>query len=218
MVVLIFGGDSDMAGPIEEALSEYDVVRIDKDNCDVTTPIEVGYAMRYKPDVVINLAGISNLQPVKGSDHMAWWDEIETNLVGSYLVARYAIAAGVKKMIFIGSVAGLYGKPGHSGYSASKAGVISLVQSLGMEGHDAYCISPGRVDTKLREKDFPGERKETRLEPREIAEVVKEILSGKYEPGDNIIIRRKGVETQPIRVDKGEPWKEEFQVGQPPLV
>lgn len=219
MVVLIFGGDSDMAAPIEGVLVNAIVYRLSEIECDVTSPLEVSDAIEtYKPDVVINLAGVSNLQPIKGSDHFAWWDEVEVNLVGSYLVAKYAVEAGVDKMIFIGSVAGKYGKPNHSGYCASKAGVISLVQSLGMEGYKAYAISPGRVDTKLREKDFPGERKETRLMPIEIANLVKEIIEGKYEPGDNLIIRRKGVETQPIKIDKGEPWKTDLQVGQPPLV
>lgn len=217
MKILVFGGDSDMVPAILELYPKAEIVT--KEVCDVTVPIEIDNALEeFEPEVVINLAGVSNLQPIEGSDVFAWWDEVETNLVGSYLVARYSIKHGVSKMIFIGSVAGLYGKPDHSGYSASKAGVITLVQSLGMEGHNAYCISPGRVDTKLREKDFPGERKETRLETKEIAYLIKDIIEDVYEPGDNIIIRRKGTETQPIRVDKGEPWKEELQVGQPPLV
>lgn len=217
--VLVFGGDSDMAPAIVNESFTHPVVLVPKDVCDVTNPFEVMDTIEtYKPHTVINLAGVSHLQPIKDSDHFHWWDEIEVNLVGSYLIAKYAIEAGVDKMIFIGSVAGKYGKSGHSGYCASKAGVISLVQSLGMEGYNAYAISPGRVDTKMREKDFPGERKETRLEVREIAEVVQDILELQYEPGDNIIIRRKGVKTQPIKVDKGEPWKTDLQVGQPPLV
>ena len=219
MKVLIFGGNSDMAPAIENELSQHVVIRVPKEVCDVTNPFEIQETLdTYKPDAVINLAGISQLQPILGSDHFYWWDEIEVNLVGSYLVAKYSIENNVQKLIFMGSVAGLYGKGTHSGYCASKAGVISLVQSLGMEGYDAYCISPGRVNTKMREKDFPGERVETRLDPTEIAQVVQDIIEGKYERGDNIIIRRKGVETQPIRIDKGEPWKEELQVGQPPLV
>lgn len=217
MLIVIFGGESDMAPAIQAIYPN--TVTIPKVECDVTNPLEIQEALElYKPDVVINLAGVSNLQPIKGSDHFAWWDEVEVNLVGSYLVAKYSIEAGVEKMIFIGSVAGKYGKPNHSGYCASKAGVISLVQSLGMEGYNAYCISPGRVNTKMREKDFPGERVETRLETREIAELTKDIIQGKYQPGDNLVIRRRGVETQPIRVDRGEPWKEDLQVGQPPLV
>jgi hypothetical protein len=81
-----------------------------------------------------------------------------------------------------------------------------------MEGYDAYCISPGRVDTKMREKDFPGEDVKTRLTTKQVAGVVKEILDGKYQSGDNIIIRKRGYRTL-RRIDKGFPWKKYLNVG-----
>lgn len=185
-------------------------------DCDVRNTIEVENAFdKYNPEVVIVTAGVSHVSSVKDSDTDDWWDEVETNLLGSYHVAKYASMFNCKAMIFIASVAGKYGKPNHSGYCASKAGVISLVQSLGMEGHNAYAISPGRVDTKLRQQDYPDDLPNTRLEPQEIGKVVKDILDGQYKPGDNIIIRRIGFETVPIKIDGGEPWREELKVGYP---
>ncbi len=166
---------------------------------------------RHRPAVVINCAGISHVATVADSDPGAWAEEVRVNLVGSYNVAHVASDA---TLIFLASVAGMYGKPNHSGYSASKAGVISLVQSLGMEGRNAYAISPGRVDTRMRERDYPGEDPRTRLHPKQIGDVVLDILAGKYEPGDNIIIRKIGFETF-LRVDKGEPWRDYLRVGQP---
>ncbi len=170
----------------------------------------------YEPDVVINCAGVSHVSIVADSDPDRWEDELAVNLLGSYYVAKAAVDAGVGTLIFIASVAGLYGKPNHSGYSASKAGVISLVQSLGMEGHNAYAISPGRVDTRMRERDFPGENPRTRLTPTQVGEVVADILAGKYEPGDNIVIRKEGLETVHLGADKGEPWRTVLRVGLPP--
>jgi len=70
-----------------------------------------------------------------------------------------------------------------------------------MEGHDAYAISPGRVDTPMRERDYPGEDPRTRLTPQQIGGVVADILAGEYEPGDNIIIRKIRFDTF-LRVDK----------------
>ena len=131
-------------------------------------------------------------------------------------MAKASVNNGVKNMIFFASVAGLYGKPEHSGYSASKAGVISLVQSLGMEGYNAYAISAGRVHTKMREKDFPNEDPKTRLLPQSVGRVIKEILSGKYTPGNNVIIRKRGYRIL-RRVDKGSGWSEYLRVGQPPV-
>ena len=211
-ILIIGGGDMAESGIVPIVGGEI----VTQPECDVRKASQVeAVLMEAQPDVVIVTAGVSHPSNILLSDELDWRDEIETNLIGSYHVAKYAAAVNCKTMIFIASVAGKYGKPEHSGYSASKCGVISLVQSLGMEGYNAYAISPGRVDTKMREQDYPGEEPRTRLEPTEIGEVIKDILDGKYQPGDNIIIRRIGYETVPIRTDKGEPWQDWLKVGQP---
>ncbi len=211
-MILIFGGGGIARGII-------DVVGGEVANADVRSAWMVEKVTEHaQPDIVINCAGISEPSTVVHSDVGDWRREIEVNLLGSYHVAHAAIRHGVKTMIFIASVSGLYGKPNHSGYCASKAGVISLVQSLGMEGHNAYAISPGRVDTAMREKDYPGEDPRTRLSPSVIGLCVQDILKGGlYEPGDNIVIRKQGYE-QFLEIDKGEPWRSYLRVGEPPLV
>ena len=184
-----------------------DTVNVPKEECDVRDENQIKATLKkYAPDVVINCAGISHVQVVKDSNIDFWKEEIDVNLTGSYLIARESINCGVDTMIFIASVAGMYGKPEHSGYSASKSGVISFVQSLGLEGYNAYSISPGRVDTKMREHDYPGEDKRTRLSTLQVAEVIKECIDGKYTPGDNVIIRKRGFRKLK-RVDRGQPWK-----------
>ena len=209
MKVLIFG-KSDIGEGIKQLY--LDTVNIPKEECDVRDALQVRNTLeKYKPDVIVNCAGISHVQVVKNSNIDYWKEEIDVNLVGSFIVARESINSGVKTMIFIASVAGMYGKPEHSGYSASKSGVISFVQSLGFEGYDAYSISPGRVDTKMRENDFPGEDKRTRLSTLQVAEIVKECVDGKYKPGDNVIIRKRGFRKLK-RVDQGQPWKKYLNV------
>jgi len=209
MKVLIFG-KSDIGEGIKQLYP--DTVNIPKEECDVRDALQVRNTLeKYKPDVIVNCAGISHVQVVKDSNIDYWKEEIEVNLTGSFIVARESINSGVKTMIFIASVAGMYGKPEHSGYSASKSGVISFVQSLGFEGYDAYSISPGRVDTKMRENDFPGEDKRTRLSTLQVAEIVKECIDGKYKPGDNVIIRKRGFRKLK-RVDQGQPWKKYLNV------
>ena len=209
MKVLIFG-KSDIGEGIKQLY--LDTVNIPKEECDVRDALQVRNTLeKYKPDVIVNCAGISHVQVVKDSNIDYWKEEIDVNLVGSFIVARESINSGVKTLIFIASVAGMYGKPEHSGYSASKSGVISFVQSLGFEGYDAYSISPGRVDTKMRENDFPGEDKRTRLSTLQVAEIVKECIDGKYKPGDNVIIRKRGFRKLK-RVDQGQPWKKYLNV------
>ena len=209
MKILIFG-KSDIGEGIKQLYP--DTVNVPKEECDVRDALQVRDTLKkYNPDVIVNCAGISHVQVVKDSNIDYWKEEIDVNLVGSFIVARESINAGVKTMIFIASVAGMYGKPEHSGYSASKSGVISFVQSLGFEGYDAYSISPGRVDTKMRENDFPGEDKRTRLSTLQVAEIVKECIDGKYKPGDNVIIRKRGFRKLK-RVDQGQPWKKYLNV------
>lgn len=207
--ILVFG-KSDIGDGIRQLYP--DTLNIPKEECDVRDERQIRATLnRYKPTIVVNCAGISNVQIVKNSSIQDWRDEIDVNLVGSYLVARESIALGIETMIFIASVAGMYGKPEHSGYSASKAGVISLVQSLGLEGHNAYSISPGRVNTKMREHDYPGEDVRTRLTTLQVAEIVRECIRGKYTPGDNIIIRKRGFKKL-RRIDQGQPWKKYLNV------
>jgi len=209
MKILIFG-KSDIGEGIKQLYP--DTVNVPKEECDVRDALQVRDTLKkYNPDVIVNCAGISHVQVVKDSNIDHWKEEIDVNLVGSFIIARESINSGVKTMIFIASVAGMYGKPEHSGYSASKSGVISFVQSLGFEGYNAYSISPGRVDTKMRENDFPGEDKRTRLSTLQVAEIVKECIDGKYKPGDNVIIRKRGFRKLK-RVDQGQPWKKYLNV------
>jgi len=208
--ILIFGGESDIALAIKDAWTP--TFAIPYKDCDVRNSKQISkWLKKYKPKAVVNCAGISNVQLVKGSNIKKWEQEIEVNLIGSYRVARECINLGIDTMIFIASVAGKYGKPEHSGYCASKCGTISLVQSLAFEGYKAYAISPGRVDTKMREKDYPGEDKRTRLTTESVASVIFDCINGKYKPGDNIIYRKRGFRTL-RRIDRGQPWKKYLNV------
>lgn len=212
MKIIIFGGDSDMAKSMKKWLPRWFdcvVLAFPRINGDVTRIDEVREVLASsnvkETDWVINCAGVSHVAMLSESNYKDWTNEVNTNLMGSFVVAKEA-AVYTENMIFIGSVAGLYGKPEHSGYSASKAGVISLVQSLGKEGYNAYCISPGRVDTKMRQHEYPGEDIRTRLTTKQITAVVREIMENKHTGGDNIIIRKRGYRTL-RRIDKGAPWR-----------
>lgn len=165
----------------------------------------------FEPDWVINCAGVSAPEDP--------WEEIATNLVGSINVTLVTTHLKIPT-ILIGSVAGLYGKPDHVGYSASKAGVISLAQSLGFTD-EVYCISPGRVDTPMRQRDYPDDTPGSRLQPEVIGMVVDQVMRGEFEWGANVVVRIFGNYETGIRLSvKAEvnPWKEDLKVGQPVTV
>lgn len=206
MKILVFGGGSDIAKEIK--ILEKDTILVDHNDCDIIRQDSVDhFILTYKPEVVINCAGTLMAGPIRDQKLADWRDQIDVNLLGSFNVAQASVKNKVKTIILIGSIAGLYGKAGNSAYSASKAGVVSLVQSLGMEGINAYCISPGGVDTKMREKAHPGEGKKTRLSTKDIVDVMLDCVNEKYKPGDNVIIRKVG-HRKIIKVDKGQPWRE----------
>lgn len=214
--ILIMGG----GGIAEEGIIPLVGGSITERVMDISERRAVDYFInKARPEVVINCAGVSVPGRIgtEREGEFTYDEEILINLVGSFHVAEAAVAAGVQTLIFLASVAGLHGKPNHAAYSASKAGVISLVQSLAHEGHNAYAISPGRVDTSMRERDYPGEDPRTRLAPTQVGEVVRDILEGKYHPGDNVVIRKIQYDTH-IVVDDGEPWKTWLRVGQPATV
>ena len=195
MRLLNFGG-----GGIAEAVVRYaggngiNTIVLDKHTCDVSDGTQVRCAIdRWNADAILVTAGVSYPKNRSGLD------ELMVNLYGSMNVAVYAAKLEIPT-ILMASVAGMQGKPGHLGYAASKAGVISITQSLAAEGHRIWCVSPGRVDTPMRERDYPNDPEGSRLSPFHVAEVILDILDGRYAPGANVVIRRVGQ----VRVDTYE--------------
>ncbi len=118
---------------------------------------------------------------------------IDTNLAGAFRCARRASKGMIRlrkgRIVFISSVVGLYGGPGQTNYSASKAGLVGLARSisreLGGRGITANVIAPGFIDTEMT-AELPEDRKKTYLSavpagrfasPEEVAAAVRFIAS-----------------------------------------
>ena len=67
----------------------------------------------------------------------------------------------------------------------------------------------------MRERDYPNDTPGSRLDPTDIGWLVQEIISHNFKPGDNLIIRKEGLETIIRETDNGEPWLTSLRVGQP---
>lgn len=191
MKILVFGKNSDIGSLIVKTiggcLSKTDVTDYNKVEKEI---------QEYQPDAVINCAAILKPEAIKESDIEIWKKVIDVNLIGSYHIAKATPVSSI--LILISSTAGLHGKLGDSSYCASKAGVISLVQSLAFEGYNAYCISPARMNTKMRDSTHPDEDKDTRLSSDTIVRIIQDIIDGVYQKGDNIIVKK----WEGIRVEK----------------
>jgi len=86
-----------------------------------------------------------------------WEKVIATNLSSAFYLSKAVIRSMLKnrhgRIINIGSVQGSTGAPGHSHYSAAKAGLIgltkSLAQEVGSRNITVNVISPGYVSTDM---------------------------------------------------------------------
>ena len=186
---VIFGGNSD----IGQAINGEHLSRLEADVKNFTNIHTILY--RKEPDEIVVCAGVIHPASIKDSDIADWKDEIDVNLVGAYRIANAVIKIGLKpKMVFIGSTSGLRGRAGWSGYCASKAGLISLVQSLAEEGYNAWVVNPSRTETKMRKALFPNEDKSTLMRPSDVARVVEDCFKGKYKSGSSITVRKNKIE------------------------
>jgi len=108
-------------------------------------------------DILVNNAGLSGMTRIDDPDDRGWYDILETNLTGIYLVTREVLKVMKEqaqgRIINISSVLGKFGVPGYSAYCASKHGVIGFTRALALEvvqrGITVNAICPGWVDTDM---------------------------------------------------------------------
>ncbi|HKM79071.1 MAG TPA: SDR family oxidoreductase [Candidatus Bathyarchaeia archaeon] len=109
-------------------------------------------------DVLINNAGIDNggFTPFLKNSYQLWEQVINTNLRGAFvmsqLVAQNMIEHG-GVILNNSSIAGITAEPGAVAYNCSKAGLISLTQTMAIELAPykirVNCVSPGWTLTEM---------------------------------------------------------------------
>jgi NAD(P)-dependent dehydrogenase (short-subunit alcohol dehydrogenase family) len=110
--------------------------------------------------ILVNNSGVAEGAPLKRTDKAMWDRIIATNLTGTYLCTRAVIeemlAANFGRIINVASLAGLYGAPYVTAYTASKHGVIGFTRALCAElegsGVTVNAICPGYVQTDMMEQ------------------------------------------------------------------
>ena len=108
-------------------------------------------------EVVVANAGITKDTLILRMSEADFDQVVDVNLKGAFLVAKRAsrsmLRAKFGRMIFIGSVVGLYGSPGQVNYAATKSGLVgmarSLTRELGGRGITANVVAPGFIETEM---------------------------------------------------------------------
>jgi short-subunit dehydrogenase len=110
-------------------------------------------------DILVSNAGIGWAGPFASMSDSDIDALLDVNLRAAAHLARAAIPhlrSGVGRLVFIGSIAGLLGVPGETWYSATKAGLGCLAETLREElrpaGIGVSLVSPGVVDTAYFER------------------------------------------------------------------
>lgn len=158
--------------------------------CDVTDPeaVEAAFAEveeKHGPvEILVANAGITRDTLVLRMSEDDWASVLETNLTGSFRVAKRAAKGMLRqrkgRLIFISSVVGLLGSAGQVNYAASKAGLVgmarSLARELGSRSITANVVAPGFVETEMTEV-LPEDKK---------AEYKAQIPLGRYATTDEV--------------------------------
>jgi NAD(P)-dependent dehydrogenase (short-subunit alcohol dehydrogenase family) len=133
--------------------------------CDITQPIQVRAAIDEtvsqfgRLDMLINNAGVEVACDLENFPKEQWRSVLDVNLTGTIDVTQAALphlleSRGV--VVNIASALALGGCPGYSIYSASKAGLMGLTQSLAWElaprGVRVVGVAPGLVHTPMVHK------------------------------------------------------------------
>ncbi|MFD5224997.1 SDR family NAD(P)-dependent oxidoreductase [Microbacterium sp. NPDC058342] len=146
-------------------------------------------------DAVVVTAGILQVGPLTRTKTKQIEAGIEINFLAPVIVARaahkYLKRTGGQVLLFTSS-SHTRGRANYGVYSASKAAVVNLTQSLAEEwaedGVTINCINPQRTHTPMRTNAFGEEPLDTLLDPDNVAAVSLQVLDSEL-TGQVIAVR-----------------------------
>jgi NAD(P)-dependent dehydrogenase (short-subunit alcohol dehydrogenase family) len=136
--------------------------------CDVAQSDSVEKAVQQavesqgRIDIVVNAAGIMQVDDVANIEDAVWARMFDVNLTGAMRVCRAALPAMVERgsgsVVNVASVAAFNASAGMASYAASKAGLVALTRAManryGADGIRANTICPGWVRTPMSEAEM----------------------------------------------------------------
>jgi NAD(P)-dependent dehydrogenase (short-subunit alcohol dehydrogenase family) len=130
-------------------------------------------------DALVNCAGsLGEVGPVAETDSDAWWQTLQVNLFGTYLMIKHCVPLlqrGRQARIINFAGGGAFNPyPNYSAYACSKTAVVRLTECLAVELRDrgiaVNAIAPGIVATELHRATLEaGEERAGRLQYRRTA-------------------------------------------------
>jgi 3-oxoacyl-[acyl-carrier protein] reductase len=117
-------------------------------------------AKMEKLDILVANAGVTKDNLFVQLRDEDWDQVIAVNLTATFRLARAAVKTMMRRrygrVIGITSVVGVTGNPGQANYTASKAGIVGMMKTIGAEyakrNVTANCIAPGFIATPMTDK------------------------------------------------------------------
>jgi NAD(P)-dependent dehydrogenase (short-subunit alcohol dehydrogenase family) len=156
-------------------------------SADLTDPEEVRKlitrlaAQFQKIDLLVQvMGGFAGGASVAQTDDATWRKMMDLNLNAAFYTFRSVVPvmreAGCGRIIAIGSRQAVQPAAGVGAYSASKAALVSLVQTVALENKDknirANVILPGTMDTPANRSAMPKANFERWVKPSHVADLV----------------------------------------------
>ena len=158
---------------------------------DVTDSESVGHLFQAclarfgRLDILVNNAGITGQTKLTDLDEDEWRRILDTNVNGMFLCTRAAgrhfATTGSGRIVNVGSVFGLVGRPGFTAYCASKGAVTNFTRAAAVEwarsGVQVNAVAPGYFATDINA--------ELRTDPEATARVLRRVPARRMgEPGE----------------------------------
>ncbi len=136
-------------------------------------------------DVLVNLAGGFEWQPLDAQKLEVWDRMFTMNLKTAVVTSAAALprlkARGAGCIVNVGAGAAARAAAGMGAYTASKAGIQRLTESLAEELKDSHitvnCVLPGTLDTPRNRADMPQADFSRWVAPEALADVIAFLAS-----------------------------------------
>jgi NAD(P)-dependent dehydrogenase (short-subunit alcohol dehydrogenase family) len=173
---------------LQESFNEWDPDRhqlaggVDLTEESALTDLVADVIERYgRLDAVVNTVGaFRGGQPVHADERETWDFLFDVNLTPAVLVARAVIPVmlrqGSGRIINIASRNAFRGTANYAAYSAAKAALVRLTESLADEvrthGITVNCVVPGTIDTPQNRQAMPDADTSAWVSPAQLADVI----------------------------------------------
>ncbi|WP_448566762.1 SDR family NAD(P)-dependent oxidoreductase [Thalassotalea ganghwensis] len=196
--IIITGGAGDWAQHFKSNHAEqYQIItpnRSELDVCDISSVEH--YFKNQDCDILINNAGCIHPERILSSDPEKWINDINVNLIGTYLTTKAVLHKNPKAIIInISSTAAYNAYPDWSSYCASKAGVVTISKAFANDGFDVYCLCPGAINTKFR--NYFDLSNDNAMPCESLSNYVIKVLAGEFNSGDVLFIRKNEFHLNP---------------------